>query len=80
MFRLAVVRVVFEMLLLKVDAAFCAAEKTDEKNPPGPGELGDKPGVLAVDLGSSMVGVSGTDGFCDERPGGLVDEADCTRR
>jgi hypothetical protein len=52
---------VFAILLLNDDAAFCAAEKTDEKKPPCPDGPLAMPGVLATDRVSSIVGVSGGD-------------------
>ena len=69
------------MISLKLVAAFCAAEKTDEKNPPAPpGELealtARPPGVLT----SSTVGVSGGAIALDNLLGARVVESDCTLR
>jgi hypothetical protein len=57
--------------VLKVLAAFCAAENTDEKKP-----LGDCPGPTVPPgvLASSSVGVSGADIEFDSLLGGFVDE------
>ena len=69
------------MISLKLVAAFCAAEKTDEKKPPAPpGELealtARPPGVLT----SSTVGVSGGAIALDNLLGARVVESDCTLR
>jgi hypothetical protein len=64
---------VLAMLLLSVLAAFCAAESTDEKKPPG----GLVPGL---DAGFSRVGVKGTDVMLDSLLGPRVLVPDLTRR
>lgn len=61
-------------------AAFCAAAKTDEKNPPVTdmlAALGErKPGVFD----SSIMGVSGADMTLESLLGAWVAESDLTRR
>jgi hypothetical protein len=71
---------VFAILLLSDDAAFCAAEKTDEKKPPCPDGALATPGALINDRVSSIVGVSGGDMWRDRRLGFVEIDADCTRR
>ncbi len=61
---------VFAILLVSVLAAFCAAEKTEEKKPLGEG--------VAVPF--SGVGVNGADIMLDNLLGPRVADPDLTRR
>ena len=65
------------MLFVNVVAAFCAAEKTDEKNPPAPPGKPEAAGVRPPGVFvSSTVGVRGEDHAFDNLLGAWVAESD----